>query len=85
MGPCTVLPKAAFLDDDNISDGDEDDSKDKINSPNFDNRTPKYIKNGKRLCNGDAEALCPKYPGFYICSCPISNKDKDHEQVLVNR
>ncbi len=87
MGPCTVPPETASLDnEDNISDGDEDDSKDKINSSKFDNRTPKYDNNGKRLCNGDANLLCSKCQGFYICSfCHISNKHKDHEQFLVNR
>ncbi len=40
-----IVPhKTVFLDDDdNISDGDEDDSKDKINSSKFDNRTPKWL------------------------------------------
>ncbi len=37
-----MSPKTASLDDeDSISDGDEDDGKDNINSSKFDNRTPK--------------------------------------------
>ncbi len=81
MEPCTVPPETASLDDEvNISDGDEDDNKDKINSPTFDNRTPKCVNNGKRLCNGDAKLLSSKCPGFYICSfCHISNTHNDHE------
>ncbi len=45
-----VPPETASLDDeDKMSDGDEDDSKDKINSPKFDNRTLKCVNNGRRL------------------------------------
>ncbi len=73
-------------DEDIFSDGDEDSSKDKINSSKFDNRTPKCVNNGKRLCDGDTKLLCSKCPGFYMCSfCHISNVHKDHEQFLVNR
>ncbi len=43
------LDTASLDDEDNISDSDEDDSKDNINSPKFDNRTPKCVNNGKRL------------------------------------
>ncbi len=55
---------ASFVDEDNIPDGDEDDSKDKINSPEFDNKTPKCVNNGKRLWNGDVKLLCSKYIFF---------------------
>ncbi len=87
MGPCTLPPETASLDDeDNISDGYEDDSKDKINYSTFDNRSRKCVNNGKRLCNSDAQLLCSKCSRFYICSfCHISNIYKDHEQFLVNR
>ncbi len=51
--------------EDIMSDGDKDNSKDKINSPTFGNRTPKCVNNGKRLCNGDAKLLCSKCTGFY--------------------
>ncbi len=55
MEPHIVPPETASLvDEDIISDGDEDNSKDKINSSKFDNRTPKCVNNGKRLFNGDA-------------------------------
>ncbi len=81
MEPYTVPPETASLaDEDIISDGYEDNSKDKINSSKFDNRTPKCVSNGNRLCNGDATLLCSKCPGFYMCSfCHISNIHKDHE------
>ncbi len=87
MEPCPVPPETASLDDkDNIPDGDEDDSKDKINSPKFDNKTPECVNNGKWLCNADTNLLCSKYPVFYICSFyHISSTRKDHEQFLVNR
>ncbi len=63
MGPCTVPLETVFVgDEDNIFDGDEGDSKDKINSKIFDNRTPNRINNEKRLCNGDAKLLCLKFP-----------------------
>ncbi len=46
MGPWTVPPEtASFDDEDNISDDDDHDSKDKINSK-FDNRSPKCVNNG---------------------------------------
>ncbi len=77
---------ASLADEDIISDGDEDNSKDKMNSSKFDNRTPKCFNYGKRLCNADAKLLCFKCAGFYMCSfCHISNTHKDHEQFLVNR
>ncbi len=82
MGPCTVPPETASLDNkDNLSYGDEDDCKDNINSPKLDNRTTKCGYNGKGLCNGDAKLLCSLCPGFYICSfCHIRNTHKDHER-----
>ncbi len=87
MEPYTVPPETASLGDEDIfSDGDKDNSKDKINSAKFDNRTPKCVNNGKRLCDGDAKLLYSKCPGFYMCSfCYISNIHKDHERFLVNR
>ncbi len=43
MEPYTVPYKAASLaDKDIMSDGDEDNSKDKINSPKLENRTTKW-------------------------------------------
>ncbi len=58
METYTVPPETASLADEDIfCDGDEDNSKDKINSSKFDNRTPKCVNNGKRLCNGDAKLL----------------------------
>ncbi len=49
--PCTVSHETASLDDeDNISVGEEDDSKDKINSPKVDKTTLKCVNNGKILC-----------------------------------
>ncbi len=87
MGPYTVTHKTASLDDeDNISDGDEDDIKDKINSSKFENRTTKSVNHGKRLYNGDAKPLYSKCSGFYMCSFShISNIHEDHEQFLGNR
>ncbi len=53
MEPYTVPPETASpADEDIFSDGDEDNSKDKINSSKFDNRC---VNNGKRLCDGDAQ------------------------------
>ncbi len=74
------LGTASLADEDIISDGDEDNSNDKINSSKFDNRTPKCINNDKRLCNSDAKLVCSKCPGFYMCTlCHNSNIHNDHE------
>ncbi len=54
-----------------MSDGDEDDIKDKINSPKFANRTTKCVNNGKRLYNGDAKVLRSKCPDF-ICALMVT-------------
>ncbi len=55
---CTVLHGTASLaDEDIMSDSDENNHKDRINSSTFDNRTPKCVNNGKRLCNGDTKLL----------------------------
>ncbi len=43
----------SLANDDIMSDGDDDD---KINSPKFDNRTPKSVNHGK-ICNGDAKLI----------------------------
>ncbi len=86
METYTVTPGTTLADEDIISDGYEVNSKDKINSSKFDNRTPKCVNNGKRLCNVDSKLLCSKCPGLYMCSfCHISNIHKDHERFLVNR
>ncbi len=53
--------RASFANADNMSDGNEDDSKDNINYPKCDNKTPKCVHNGNRLCDGDAKALYSKY------------------------
>ncbi len=42
----------SLVDNDIMSDGDEDDSKDIINSPKFGIRTTKCVNNSKQLCNG---------------------------------
>ncbi len=65
LEPYTMPPETASIaDEDIISDCDEDNSKDKINSSKCDNRTPKYVNNGKILCNGDANLLCSKALDF---------------------
>ncbi len=58
----------SLANEDNISNGDDDDSKVKINFYKCD-RTSKCVNNGKRLCNGDAKISGSKCQDFTFAFC----------------
>ncbi len=84
MEPDTVPPETASLANENIiSDGDEDNSKYKINSSKFDNRTPNVLRMAKDYVMVMLNYCVPNALDFTCSFCHISNIHKDHERFLV--